>query len=100
MDSILSASEAREGAVSYARSGIIFRIRLPGATPGPQKPDSRGVKSGSVKVRMSKQAAHIFPFCRSLGDSILSASEAREGAVSYARSGITFRIWPHRAQKA
>ena len=31
---------------------------------GPIKLDSRGVKSGSVKVRMSKRAAHTFPFCR------------------------------------
>ena len=54
--------------------------------------DLTGVESGLAKVRMSKRAAHTFPFCRSLVDAILSTSEAREGAVPYARSGNISRI--------
>ena len=59
---------------------------------GPQEAHSEGAVTGSVKIRMSKRTAHTFPSCRSLVDTILSTSEAREGAVSYARSGNISRI--------
>jgi len=89
VNSFLSTVEARVGAVLCTRSGNISIIQL----PGPQKAHNLwGVVTRSVIFSISKKVSHIFFFCRRTLNTIMLASEAWDRAVSYARSGIIFRI--------